>query len=294
MSRQVRSHIGDGTFSDRLVRRMTDSRFRLGTWTGAVVWIASSGLVVFADALIDPGVSLVTPLALVVVDIAWLSTPAACGITVILGSSLGSVQNVIARGVPITPSTFVADAMRLATLAALAFLAYELRRVLEYAQTTAVHYQLTGLLNRRWFFELAEREVARSQRDGTPFTIAVMDLDRFKQINDARGHEAGDDALVRFARHASGTLRRIDVLGRTGGDEFCLVLPLGPEAAAAVVRKVIDVPSEDGQPELRVSAGVVSYPHAPESLHAALIAADKRMYAAKKRFSGLDIEVAPE
>ena len=141
---------------------MTDSRFRLGTWTGAAVGIAASGLVVFADALIDPSVSLVAPLALVVVAIAWLSTPAACGITVILGSSLGSVQNVITRGVPITPSTVVADAMQLATLAALAFLAYELRRVLEYAQTTAVHDQLTGLLDRRGFFELAEREVARS------------------------------------------------------------------------------------------------------------------------------------
>jgi len=89
-------------------------------------------------------------------------------------------------------------------------------------------------------------------------------------------------------------VRRIDVLGRTGGDEFSLVLPLGPEAAGAVVRKVIDVPSEAGKPELRVSAGVVSYPHAPRSLDAALVAADKRMYAAKKRFSGLDIEVVPE
>ena len=294
MSRQVRSHRGDDSLSDRLVRRVTDARFRLGTLSGAAIGLAASGLVIWMDTLLHPSVSLFMPFALVVVAVAWLSTPLACWITVVVGSSLGSLQNLVMRGTPFTSATFAADGMRLATLAILAFLAHELRKVLEYAQTTAVHDQLTGLLNRRGFFELAEREIARSQRDGTPFTIAVMDLDRFKQINDAHGHEAGDEALARFARHASGSLRKIDVIGRTGGDEFSLVLPLGPEEAAAVIRKVIDVPSEAGKPELRASAGVVSYPHAPESLHTALIAADKRMYAAKKKFSGLDIEVVPE
>jgi len=294
MSRRSRSHVGDGPFSDRLVRRVTDSRFRLGTWSGAAVGVAAAALIVVGDVLLDPSVPLVMPLALVVVIVAWLSTPLASGITVLLGSSLGSLENLVSRGVPLTMATVAVDAMRVVTLVILAFLTWELRKVLEFAQASAVHDQLTGLLNRRGFFELAEREIARSQRDGTPFTIVAMDLDRFKEINDSQGHQAGDEALVRFARHAAGSVRRIDVLGRTGGDEFSLVLPLGPEAAGAVVRKVIDVPSEAGKPELRVSAGVVSYPHAPRSLDAALVAADKRMYAAKKRFSGLDIEVVPE
>jgi hypothetical protein len=170
MGRQDRSTIRDGSFSDRLVRRLTDSRFRLNVWGGVGVGLAGSVLVVLSDMLLNPSVPLVMPLALVVVFVAWVSTPLASVLTVVLGSSLGSLQSVFGRGMPVTSVTLAVDFMRLSTLAILAFLAYEVRKILEYAETTAVHDQLTGLLNRRGFFELAEREVARSRRDGTPFT----------------------------------------------------------------------------------------------------------------------------
>jgi diguanylate cyclase (GGDEF)-like protein len=289
-----RSHAAEGSLSDRLVRRLTDPRFRLGTWSGILVGAAGSLAVTLADRALDPGVSLVMPLALVVVVVAWLSPPLASVAVILLASGAASVQNIAGRGVPFTSAVLAVDIMRLASLAVLAFMSFQLRKALMFARTSAVHDQLTGVLNRRGFFELAEREIARSQREGTPFTIAVMDLNRFKQINDAFGHHVGDATLERFAGHATARLRKIDVFGRTGGDEFCLVLPLGPDEAGAVVKQLIDVPPEDGQPELTISAGVVSYAHAPASLHAALIAADKRMYCAKRLCLGLDIEVVPD
>ncbi len=282
---------GEGSFTDRLVRRLTDARFRLSTWGGVGVGAGGIASIMAVGFYLHASLSVVTPLALVVFIIAWLSTPLASGVVVILAAIAGGVQGALSGGAPFAPATLAVDAMRLATLAALAFVSRQLRKALLGERSSAVHDQLTGLLNRRGFFELAEREVARSQRERTPFTIAVMDLDRFKEINDTRGHEAGDRALVRFAQHATGRLRRIDVLGRTGGDEFCLVLPLGADAASAVVRQVIDVPPQDGQPDLSISAGVVSYPHAPESLHVAMMAADRRMYSAKQLHRGMDVEV---
>jgi diguanylate cyclase (GGDEF)-like protein len=294
MPDQSHSRAVEGSLTDRLVRRLTDAHFRLGTWGGVGVGAAGILTTLLVGVLLHASAAVVTPLALVAFVIAWLSTPLASGVVVVLAAVAGIAQGALSGGVLFSPATAAVDAMRLATLVALAFVSRQLRKALLGERSAAVHDPLTGLLNRRGFFELAEREVARSRRDGTPFTIAVMDLDRFKEINDTRGHEAGDAALLRFAEHAAARLRKIDVLGRTGGDEFCLVLPLGADAASAVVRQVIDVPPQDGEPKLSVSAGVVSYPNAPESLHAAMMAADKRMYRAKHLHLGVDVEVLPE
>ena len=84
---------------------------------------------------------------------------------------------------------------------------------------------LTGLLNHRAFQERVESEVGRAQRYGRPLSLVLLDLDYFKCINDAYGHQAGDAALMQAARLLERGARAGDVLGRIGGDEFALLLP---------------------------------------------------------------------
>ncbi len=83
---------------------------------------------------------------------------------------------------------------------------------------------LTQVLNRRAFLERANTEIQRFRRTKRPFTAVMLDIDKFKQINDRHGHAAGDEVLKKFADTVSGALRAIDVFGRVGGEEFCLIL----------------------------------------------------------------------
>ncbi|NHH99983.1 Response regulator PleD [Oceanimonas sp. MB9] len=84
---------------------------------------------------------------------------------------------------------------------------------------------LTGVANRRWFDEQAEREMTRAHRTGSPLTLMVMDIDYFKKINDTHGHDAGDEVLKALAEHCQSIIRRADLLARFGGEEFVLLLP---------------------------------------------------------------------
>lgn len=88
--------------------------------------------------------------------------------------------------------------------------------------------QLTGSLNRRGLVAVLERELARAARHGAPLCVALLDLDDFKKLNDTHGHCAGDAALMHLVRVAKAALRKTDVIGRFGGEEFMIVLPDTP------------------------------------------------------------------
>ena len=98
---------------------------------------------------------------------------------------------------------------------------------------------LTGAVNLRTFYELANQEFARFKRSGEAFSLLVLDLDHFKKINDTLGHEAGDDALRKFVQIVTANLREQDIFARAGGDEFRLLLPGTPPSGAIVLAEKI-------------------------------------------------------
>lgn len=98
---------------------------------------------------------------------------------------------------------------------------------------------LTGALNLRTFYELANQEFYCFKRTGEAFSLLALDLDHFKTINDTLGHEAGDDALLQFVWTVKANLREQDIFARTGGDEFMLLLPGTPQAGAILLAERI-------------------------------------------------------
>ena len=144
---------------------------------------------------------------------------------------------------------------------------------------------LTGLLNGRGFYEAAAVELARSSRYRHPLTLAYVDLDDFKEINDRFGHARGDAVLVAVARTLRRACRSTDLVGRLGGDEFVVLFPeTGRDAAEPALVKlrsrVQEVESQDGA-RVAASIGSVSFAKLPSDVEALVHEADAAMYAVK-------------
>jgi diguanylate cyclase (GGDEF)-like protein len=148
---------------------------------------------------------------------------------------------------------------------------------------------LTGVGNRRHLLQRLTEECARSERSGEAFALLVIDLDGFKAINDTHGHAAGDACLQHFTLMAQTRLRPGDMLARTGGDEFCVVLPASTlREGAMIARRVLDVCREDAAAcvgadiPIAVTIGVAQWSQAIGAFPDKLIAAaDNALYAAK-------------
>lgn len=148
---------------------------------------------------------------------------------------------------------------------------------------------LTGLNNRRHFFELAEQELARAKRHGTPLTALMLDLDRFKLVNDTHGHQVGDMVLKKLSEVCVTTLREIDILGRIGGEEFAILLPQTTSEQALEVAERLRlavaaaaVPLAQGDSvHFTISLGVASLAATDATVEDLLKRADTAMYTAK-------------
>jgi diguanylate cyclase (GGDEF)-like protein len=157
-----------------------------------------------------------------------------------------------------------------------------LAHALAEVERLAVTDELTGSANRRSIKLLTDRSAALSSRQLTPFSVAILDIDHFKVVNDDLGHAAGDTALKAFARLASAELRGTDMLGRWGGEEFLLVLHGARDGFGRVldrIRAAVRSNCLDTRP-LTFSAGVAQ--HRPgESTDALLARADLALYEGK-------------
>jgi diguanylate cyclase len=156
-------------------------------------------------------------------------------------------------------------------------------------QYQATHDALTDLPNRVLFMDRLGREIAHAERDGHLFAVLLLDLDRFKQINDSLGHGAGDQLLEKVARRLSGTVREVDTVARIGGDEFLLLIAdtrnqSDLAAVAAKVGKALGEPFRVGSAELHTSAsiGISVYPADGATGDDLVARADEAMYFAKQ------------
>jgi diguanylate cyclase (GGDEF)-like protein len=170
------------------------------------------------------------------------------------------------------------------------FLLMAMDRLRNEVADLALMDDLTGVGNRRQLLQRLGEECARSDRSNQPFALLVIDLDDFKTINDTNGHAAGDACLQHFTLMAQTRLRPGDLLARTGGDEFCVVLPDSTlREGAMIARRIIDVCREDAAGcvgndiPIAVSIGVAQWTREVGMLPDRLIAAaDHALYVAKK------------
>lgn len=147
---------------------------------------------------------------------------------------------------------------------------------------------LTGALNLRTFYELANQEFSCFKRTGETFSLLMLDLDHFKKINDTLGHEAGDDALQKFVRIVKANLREQDIFARTGGDEFRLLLPGTPQPGAILLAErirsevnLVKIGAPDNSIALSVSAGLCSSLADDKAIDDIIRRADVALYRAK-------------
>jgi diguanylate cyclase (GGDEF)-like protein/PAS domain S-box-containing protein len=163
------------------------------------------------------------------------------------------------------------------------------RKALEHRlQRLAATDFLTGIYNLRTFYDLGRHELSRLARNGGELAMVVIDLDRFKEINDRLGHAAGDDALRQFVAVATENLREQDIFARAGGDEFRLLLPdTSPAGAYLVAERIrsavnqITIHSPRGEIRLSISCGIARCHPDDESLDQATMMADDSLYQAK-------------
>jgi diguanylate cyclase (GGDEF)-like protein len=157
----------------------------------------------------------------------------------------------------------------------------------------ALHDDLTGLPNRRLFLDRLATELLAGERTRCSFGVLLLDMDRFKEVNDTFGHEAGDHLLISFALRVHQAMRSSDTLARLGGDEFA-ILPSGTETIAGLevtAQKLLDAFEEPflvlgNEVGVRASVGIALFPDHGADVGTLMRRADLAMYAAKKLSSG--------
>lgn len=273
--------------------KVKTTNFLLGTvWTGWRRWVAWS-ICVSAIFLIgalrtatDADFTFASLVMLPVLVIAWIGGKRNGLIVAFLATAMWTVADIVAERQFTTQWIPWANAVtRFMIYSLVALLAAQVRLQFEREHVLATRDALTGLQNRRAFLESGVAEVERSKRYAHPLTVIFLDLDDFKQLNDAKGHAAGDAALRATAKALLSALRSSDRVGRMGGDEFAVLLPeVGYDAALETGRKISIATNKalKDYPPVKISIGIAWFEAADCLFPAMLKAADKLMYEVKE------------
>ncbi len=271
--------------------RLDESVRRLPDWLQTTIALAIIAALTAFKLTAGHSVTLIDFLFIPVVSVGWFARRRSLGYVVAV---VAAADTVVVTMVAETQAAFGAalasGAARLALYLAVLGVLGMMRRE-RALHTWAVRTDpLTGAANARAFRELAEAEVARSRRYGLTLSLAYLDLDDFKRINDAFGHDAGDHVLLSASHVMRSTVRATDSVARLGGDEFAILMPeTDAEAARTVISRVrgelARLVTEGGEP-VRFSIGIVTFDRPPASVGELTAAADELMYRAKR--SGKD------
>ncbi len=220
--------------------------------------------------------------------VAWrLSRPCTLALSA-LSSATWAFSNFLAGRVYASPFTWPINILsQLVSFGVVGVLVNDLRKRLLVEKDLNRQDPLTLLLNSRAFYERGDMLLAIARRSTKPFTLAYMDLDNFKEINDAHGHLEGDRTLRETARVLKTHFRSSDLVARLGGDEYAMLLfDTSADAARFSLERVRDLllaaMDRNGWP-VTVSMGAVSYVSVPQTLKEAIQLADSLMYQAKKQ-----------
>lgn len=252
----------------------------------SVCLVICVGLVDYATGY-DVVISLfyLLPIALMV----WFVGPVA-GRAVALASGVADIISTLIAGYLNLPPILHLWNMiiKLAFYLVFAHVLIQLKNALDRERELSRTDPLTGLTNTRAFSEIGSAEIARMLRYKHPFTVAYMDIDNFKSVNDSAGHSAGDDLLRVIGGMLKSSIRATDVAARLGGDEFAILMPeTGPEEVKPVIQRVrknlMDITAHDVHVHrVTFSIGVITNIDRPCGFDVMLKAADDLMYKAKE------------
>lgn len=275
------------TTSDFLVRTYWTGWRRWAAWSICVIALFLLGVLRIAT---DAEFSFASLALLPVFVIAWIGGKWNGLFIAFLAAVMWGVGDIVSErqfGAPWIP--WANAVTRLMSYILVALLVAQVRLLFEREHELATSDTLTRLQNRRAFFEAGAFEVDRSKRYGHPLAVVFLDLDDFKQLNDTKGHDAGDAALKATAGALLGVLRSSDRVARLGGDEFAVLLPeIGYDAAIEAARKISIAVNNALRhfPPVRGSIGVAWFGDAHRTFPAMLKAADELMYEVKESGKG--------
>jgi diguanylate cyclase (GGDEF)-like protein len=266
-------------------RRLLDRG--LSPSAGFAVAVGLTFAIAVGDYLTGPYLVFATFYLAPVAVAAWFAGTRAGLAVAFLAAVLGLVSTALDPQA-VTPPVYVWNAIfRFITYAVVAELIVLERAAVTQLEATATVDSLTGMFNRRHFYDVAERELARAVRNESPVAVIYLDVDDLKVRNDTYGHQAGDAMLSEFAGICRSEFRSTDLLARLGGDEFCFLLPDTELAEAERVLERLTRALHDAELlPIRFSAGLVAGRARTTDVEALIHRADALMYDAKRSGKG--------
>jgi diguanylate cyclase (GGDEF)-like protein len=255
---------------------------RISVFVGGLALVTLIG---FFDSRTDPSISFLLFYLIPVILVLWFAGPFLGMFVAFSGATAWMGIDTLARHHAGYPPQTDWNWARAGVFVFVAYILSTWKTLLDQTSHRAAEDSLTGLPNRRSFMEQAERELNRMQRLGQPLTIAYLDVDEFKAINDRCGHAEGDAVLLQIGMALRRYTRSTDTAARVGGDEFAILFPsTGAESVRPILEKVQETirrPAGSLKPTISVSIGVVTFYKRPANAEQLLRDADTQMYRVK-------------
>ena len=249
-----------------------------------VLWLGQLALIAALDYATGTELNFSVFYLLPICFATWFLSPGLGALTAVL--SAGAIVWLNAHNGAHLPSIVANAITNLLLFVILVFILGEVRVLYERERESSRHDYLTGLPNARAFYELLTMEKNRARRFERPLTLAYIDLDNFKLMNDLYGHPEGDVLLATVGKTMQNSIRETDLIARLGGDEFVLLLPESTDEQARVVLEKLQsslkqVMSDNRWP-VTFSIGAVTFLNAPDSAEEMVQKADHLMYTVKQ------------